>query len=193
MFLNLTFARWSSGIIFRLSLPSIFSADCQNITNISKTLEGYFATGSSRNYTRIQVDFFPCVCVFLNLLTYSLTSTYAHSKQKPRKVWVKSAPRQNSVTIVSVYFKVALNWFNNYNESVSSFQGGVASAQCKIKGCPAARSREPIFAWKVTAGKRGWTQQTRKSSSAIVRHHLANLTDTRRALQPKKQDGATAR
>lgn len=94
------------------------------------------------------------MCV-LNLLTYSLTSTYAHSKQKPRKVWVKSAPRQNSVTIVSVYFKVALNWFNNYNESVSSFQGGVASAQCKIKGCPAARSREAIFAWKVTAGKRG--------------------------------------
>lgn len=47
------------------------------------------------------------VCVFLNLLTYSLTSTYAHSKQKPRKVWVKSpsspASSKNSVTIESVF------------------------------------------------------------------------------------------
>lgn len=71
-------------------------------------LEDDFAAGSSRNYTRIQVDFFRVYVCVLNLLTYSLTSTYAHSKQKPRKVWVKSAPRQNSVTIVCVcvYFKV---------------------------------------------------------------------------------------
>lgn len=68
-----------------------FSASIVKISQILvKRLEDDFAAGSSRNYTRIQVDFFR-VYVFLNLLTYSLTSTYAHSKQKLRKVWVKSA------------------------------------------------------------------------------------------------------
>lgn len=100
------------GTIFRLFLPSL---QC-TVVKISQiqVKRGFvkesddFATGSTRNYTRIyRMIYFPCVCVFLNLLTYSLTSTYAHSKQKPRKVWVKSpsspASSKNSVTIESVF------------------------------------------------------------------------------------------
>lgn len=179
------------GTIFRLSLPSL---QCM-VVKISQiqVKRGFvkesddFATGSTRNYTRIyRMIYFPCVCVFkfVNL----------QFDQHVRALKTKTTQSLGKITVVPrvvkkqcnnrVCIQVALNRF--ITTITKAISRGVLSvcAQCKMKGCPALRGRA-IFAWKLTAGTtKNEGEQTRKSSShcSPSHRHLANLTEA----NPKK-------
>lgn len=83
-------ARWSSVNCFSLVVTQcVCVSGWQNITKESffcVDFEHDLAPGPSRNYARIQELIF----FFFYLLTYSLTSTYAHSKTETTQSWDKN-------------------------------------------------------------------------------------------------------
>lgn len=81
-------ARWSSVNCFSLVFTQcVCVSGWQNITKESFFCVDFghdLAPGPSRNYARIQE------LIFFYLLTYSLTSTYAHSKTETTQSWDKN-------------------------------------------------------------------------------------------------------